>query len=97
MVNNDTVIRSQFDIRKSCNTSAVLELFCDADNCIENRSYLIAVFVNFSKTAFVMNDVLVRKFECIDIIGNALKWLASYLSNSKQCVQLKKNINQMIL
>ena len=84
--------KGQFGFRKSYNTSdAVLEFFCHAGNCLENISYLIAVFVDFSK-AFdcVCHDVLVRKLERIGIRGIALKLFANYLSNRKQCVQLKE-------
>ena len=89
----DMVNKSQFGFRKSCNNSdAVLEFFCDADNSLENNSYLIAVFAYFSKAFYcVCHDVLIRKLERIGIRGGVLKLFSSYLANRKQCVQLKNH------
>ena len=49
--------KSQFGFRKSYNTSnAVLKFICDAGNCLENNSYLMAVFseaIDFIIAVFV--------------------------------------------
>ena len=60
-------------------SDAIVELLCDAGNCLENNFYVIFVFVDCSE-AFdcVCYDVLARKLEHIDVRGSTLKRFASY-------------------
>ena len=57
--------------------------------------YTIGVFLDLSKMFDTINhDILLQKLEVYEITGEALAWLASYLSNRMQCVSVDDCISE---
>lgn len=56
---------------------------------LDDRKHDSVVFFDMSNAfGFVDHSILLRKGDLYGIRGNALNWLESYLSNSKQCVEI---------
>ena len=88
----------QFGFRKLYNTSdAILEFLSDIVSCLESNSYLISVFIDFSK-AFdcISHDILLQKMSKFGFYGSYLKWFESYLSNRQQYLQLNADVSDRI-
>ena len=66
---------------------ALLLLMDELTKAIENKDYVIGIFLDFSK-AFdtVDHSILLRKLAHYGIRGSALDWFHSYLSGRKQYV-----------
>ena len=85
---NKILIENQFGFRKKCSTYMALAVLINkVIKSLENRDYMIGVFLDFSK-AFdtVDHDILLKKLCHYGIRDNGLKWFQSNLSARKQYV-----------
>ncbi len=73
---------------KRCTTDAVTEFVQDAINAIEQKEYMINTSLDLSKTFDTIdhNILLIKIIEHYGILGVALDWFKSYLSNRRQFV-----------
>ena len=80
----------QFGFRKNSSTSdAVVEFLDNAYRAMDDKNYLIAVFLDFSKTFDTVNhSILLQKLNHLGIRGSFNKWFSSYLKNRKQYVSI---------
>jgi hypothetical protein len=81
---------NQHGFRKNrSTTSAVFECNVDILNALNRNQCVIALFMDMSKAYDrVVHGILLEKLYSLGIRGNMHNWLASYLSDRKQCVQI---------
>ena len=82
--------KTQFGFQKGkCTSDAILEFLDNAYESLNNKKYLLAIFLDFSK-AFdtISHDILLKKLEYMGFRGPILNILKSYLSNRKQFVSI---------
>ena len=71
-------------------THAILELFEEMTNCLENNKYSIGAFIDLKKALDTVGlDVLPKKKKFHGLRGIAHTWIVSYLENRSQFVQYK--------
>lgn len=82
---------SQHGFRKNRSTSTALYKFItDILEIIDNRNYAVGIMLDMSKAYdHVSHEILLTKLEGIGIRGLAYRWLASYLRNRQQVVQIE--------
>ncbi|RVE46275.1 hypothetical protein evm_009099 [Chilo suppressalis] len=74
---------------KHSTTSAVLDCSFEILNALNENKCAVVVFMDVSKAYDrVLHEVLLKKLEQLGILGNTVKWLASYLKDRKQFVQI---------
>lgn len=81
---------NQYGFRKKRSTSeAVFKYVQEILTYINDKHYAIGVLLDMSKAYDrVSHSILLNKLQGVGIRGDALKWIKSYLSNRKQCVQI---------
>ena len=81
---------NQFGFRKSRNTIDVInEFMCSAYECINQRTCLISLYLDFSKAFDTINHtILLDKLDHMGIRGVAGKWFTSYLENRLHYVSI---------
>ena len=53
-----------------------------------------AVFLNLQKAFDTVNhNILLSKFDQLNVSSSALNWFKSYLSTRTQCVKIKKQVS----
>ena len=80
----------QYGFRQHHSTyMAILELVNNIYQGFENNEYTIGIFVDLKKAFDTVNhNILLDKLNFYGICGTPLAWLASYLSNRQQYVQV---------
>ena len=80
----------QYGFRQHYSTyMAILELVNNIYQGFENNEYTIGIFVDLKKAFDTVNhNILLDKLNFYGIRGTPLAWLASYLSNRQQYVQI---------
>ena len=88
--NNNTLYKHQYGFQKNKNTShAVLDLYADLINAIDNKKIACSVFLDFAKAFDTVNHaILLKKLEYYGIRGISNNWFKSYLSNRSQKVKI---------
>ena len=87
---NDILYDRQFGFRSGCNTTDAALLFVDdCVDALDNRMYVITVFLDFSK-AFdtVNNSILLRKLDRLGFRGKVNELLESYLCDRRIYVSM---------
>jgi len=85
---NEILSPNQFGFRNNSSTSdAVVEFLDRATGVLDQKSSMIAVFLDFSK-AFdtVKHDILIDKLYVLGVRGLILEWFKTYLVGRKQYV-----------
>lgn len=85
----------QFGFRKGHSTSqAIAEIADNLRNAIDNNLYSCGVFLDFSKAFDTVNHtILLKKMERYGIRGVSLQFLANYLANRQQYVQMGNTVS----
>lgn len=85
---NNLIIAQQHGFRAQRSTeSAILDFVNDVYLCLEQKSYVVGVFIDLSKAFDTLDHkILLHKLENYGIRGVVLKLFHSYLSNRKQSV-----------
>ena len=86
---------NQYGFRSNRSTSeALLELVEKITTAMDKKKYTLGVFIDLKK-AFdtIDHELLIKKLEFYGVRGVALTWLASYLNNRKQYVDLNGEIS----
>ena len=81
---------NQYGFRANrCTSDALLELVEKITNSIDKKKYTVGVFIDLKK-AFdtIDHKLLLKKMELYGVRGVALNWMASYLNNRKQYVDI---------
>ena len=84
---------------KRSTTTNLIEYLHEIFSCLDsNPSYLTTFYIDFQK-AFdkVSHDLLLDKLSALDIGGNCLSLLRSYLSNRKQTVRINTTSKELCL
>ena len=86
----DILIPNQYGFRPSHSASmALLDLYDKLSENIENRKYVIGIFIDLQKAFDTVNhDILLKKLHHYGIRGIALKWFSNYLSDRTQYVSI---------
>lgn len=81
---------SQYGFRANRSTAmALMELTEEITNSLDNKKYVVGVFIDLKKAFDTINhDILLKKMERYGIRGVALNWLNSYIRNRQQFVQM---------
>jgi hypothetical protein len=80
---------SQHGFRKGKSTSTALVNFLeDAYKTLDNKEVCVGLFLDLSKASDMVNYILLQKLDTYGIRGIAHKWVASYLKNRKQMVEI---------
>lgn len=88
---------NQYGFRKNVSTTDAIVKFVDLIyKCIDEDANIVAIFADLSK-AFdcVDHDLLLKKLNYLGIRGNALLWIASYLKNRQQLVQINNKQSKL--
>ena len=98
-VNKNNILKNnQFGFQKGkCTSDAILEFLNNANDSLNNKNYLISIFLDFSK-AFdtISHEILLQKLDRYGFRGTINTWLRSYLHHRKQYVSVGK-INSDVL
>ena len=80
----------QYGFRKNRTTTlALLDFVAEITTAIENKQYVVGVFLDLKKAFDTVNyEILLTKLESYGIRGMPLTWLTSYLTNRNQYVQI---------
>lgn len=83
---SDLLSEHQFGFRpRHETTDAILEYLDFSYRSLDNKCYLLSIFLDFSKAFDTINhEILLMKLEHAGIRGSVLGWLSSYLENRKQ-------------
>ena len=64
------------------------ELIDEISSSIDNKEYCAGIFLELSKTFDTVNHaIFIEKLKHYGIRGLSLKWVCSYLTDRKQCVE----------
>jgi hypothetical protein len=78
--------------RKKSTEHNLIHAFNFIGNALNDNKYCVGVFFDLKKAFDVCSlDILLMKLEKMGIVGNALKWFKSYLSNRTQFVDIDGN------
>lgn len=82
----------QFGFRKDRSTTlACFHLIKEITKNLDSGMHTLAIFLDMSKAFdFVSHKLLLAKIERYGLRGTALSWIASYLSDRQQCVEITK-------
>ena len=82
------LVEYQFGFRKQHSTyMALLALMDELTKALENKDYVVGIFLDFSKAFDTVNHIiLLHKLYHYGVRGSALLWFESYLSGRKQYV-----------
>ena len=85
---NNLIRNNQFGFRKSRSTTdVVLEFLDHAFNSLNEKNYLIAIYLDLSKAFDTINhEILLTKLNHMGIRGGVGEWFKSYLSSRHQYV-----------
>ena len=88
--NHNLLCEHQFGFRSNYSTSlAIIQLVNQISTTIDNKEFSVGIFLDLSKAFDTVNHkILLDKLEHYGIRGIALNWIASYLNNRKQYVDL---------
>lgn len=80
----------QFGFRKDCSTSDAITSFIDiTSKNMDQKQYTLALFADLKKAFDCVDlDILLAKLEKLGIRGPILRWIASFLCNRPQVVQI---------
>ena len=95
---HDILFKYQFGFRQGYSTYLALTVLVDKlVKSLENRDYVVGVFLDFSK-AFdtVDHEILLAKLQYYGLRGIASKWFTNYLENRKQFVTCNGVKSQLI-
>lgn len=71
--------------------TATFQLTTNILKFLEENKLVAGLFIDLSKAFDCINrDYMIKKLEQYGIVGSALSWFASYLSNRWQCVKITK-------
>ena len=81
----------QFGFRKAyCTAMALISVYDQISKALQNESYSITVYLDFSKAIDTINHdtccILFQKLQCYGIRWITLEWIKSYMSNRYQYV-----------
>ena len=82
--------KNQYGFQKKKSTEhAILDIQSKVIDAYENKEIPCCIFLDFAKAFDTVNhSILLNKLNYYGIRGVSHKWLESYLSNRKQCVQV---------
>ena len=69
---------------KYSTTSAAVEVVNDITNALDNKEFVLIIFLNFSKAFNSLNHNMLNKLKHYGVRGLALDWFTSYLQNRFQ-------------
>jgi hypothetical protein len=82
-------IESRHGFRKGKFTSTVVVNFLeDVYKTLVNKEVYVGLFLDLSKASDMANHILLQKLDTYGIRGIAHQWVASYLKNRKQLVEI---------
>ena len=83
-------------ITKRSTTTNLLETLNDWTLILNNRKFLSAVYIDFSKAFdFVVHSKLYQKFSAYGICGNLLNWIKSFLSDRTHTTRVGHSISDV--
>ena len=97
-ISKGLINENQFGFRKNHSTSHALNYSVESiQSLLKNKQHVLGIFIDLSKAFDTLaHDKLTAKLENYGIRGNALKLIASYLSNRKQFVNvLNENSDEL--
>ena len=85
----------QYGFRKNLSTNfALIDLIDRITTAIDNREFVVGVFLDLSKAFDTVNhDLLFQKLEFYGIRGIALDWFKSYITRRYQCVRYNNELS----
>jgi hypothetical protein len=87
---NEILVDNQFGFRKNSSTSlACYHLVKEVIESLDKQTPIVAVFLDMSKAFdFVDHDILLHKLYRYGVRGPSWEWIACYLKNRQQCVEI---------
>jgi exonuclease III len=87
---NNILVDNQFGFRKNSSTAlACFHLVREVIESLDKQTPIVAIFLDMSKAFdFVDHAILLSKLYKYGVRGPAWDWIASYLKNRKQCVEI---------
>ena len=84
------IYEHQFGFQKNKSTTyAVLDIYTEIVNSLDNRDLACSVFLDFAKAFNIIeHKILISKLENYGLKGTLLQWFESYLSNREQVVKI---------
>lgn len=98
LTKNDIIVNEQFGFQKGKSTNhAIAKAVEHITTSLNNNSKVMGLFIDMSK-AFdcVDHTKLLKILENYGIRGTALKWIETYLTDRKQCVELTCSLSPML-
>ena len=88
LIKYNILFDNQYGFRKNHSTAlALLHLYDTLANAIDDKEYIMGVFIDLSKAFDTVNhEILLAKLQHYGIRGTPLKWFESYLSEREQFV-----------
>ena len=85
---NKVLYEQQYGFRQNLSTDfALIELSDKIAEAIDNRKFMLGIFVDLSKAFDTLNhDILLHKLMTYGVRGIAIDWFSSYLKNGDQFV-----------